>query len=73
MQPQPKWASTNASKCSSKSEISISDGDVENALDTFQRILAIDPDHKGARSLIGLIYFNTSRYKTRHREYDRAR
>ena len=43
--------------------IYFSDGDTENALDTFQRILAIDPDHKGARTLIGLIYFNTSRYK----------
>ena len=43
--------------------IYFSEGDTENALDTFQRILAIDPDHKGARTLIGLIYFNTSRYK----------
>ena len=43
--------------------IYFTDGDIENALDTFQRILAIDPSHKGARSLIGLIYFNTSRYK----------
>ena len=43
--------------------IYFSDGDLENALDTFQRILAIDPSHKGARSLIGLIYFNTERYK----------
>ena len=43
--------------------IYFNDGDIENALDTFQRILAIDPEHRGARSLIGLIYFNTSRYK----------
>lgn len=44
-------------------DIYFKDGDLENALDAFQRILAIDPDHKVARTLIGLIYFNTSRYK----------
>ena len=32
-------------------DIYFKDGDLENALDTFQRILAIDPDHKGARTL----------------------
>ena len=44
-------------------DIYFQDGDIENALETFQLILAIDPDNKAARSLIGLIYFNTSRYK----------
>ena len=44
-------------------DIYFKDGDLENALDAFQRILAIDPDHKAARTLLGLIYFNTSRYK----------
>ena len=43
--------------------IYFTDGDIENALDIFQRILAIDPDHKNTRALMGLIYFNTSRYK----------
>ncbi|HBO87892.1 MAG TPA: hypothetical protein DD620_04025 [Verrucomicrobia bacterium] len=44
-------------------DIYFQDGDIENALETYQRILVIDPDNKPARSLIGLIYFNTSRYK----------
>ena len=43
--------------------IYFNEGDIENALETFQRILAIDPGHKGARAILGLIYFNTSRYK----------
>ena len=39
------------------------ESDWDNALDAFQRILKIDPDQKETRSLIGVIYFSTSRYK----------
>jgi tetratricopeptide (TPR) repeat protein len=44
-------------------EIYYQEGDWDNALDAFQRILKIDPDQKETRSLIGVIYFSTSRYK----------
>ena len=39
------------------------EGDLDAALDVFNRILAIDPYHKQTRVLKGLIFVNTDRYK----------
>ncbi len=39
------------------------EGDLDAALDVFNRILAIDPYHKQTRVLKGLIFVSTARYK----------
>ena len=51
--------------------IYFSEGDPENALDTFQRILAIDPDHKVTHPYRLVLQYKP--LQRRHREYDRAR
>jgi tetratricopeptide (TPR) repeat protein len=39
------------------------EGDWDNAIDAYQRLLKIDPEHKETRSLLSIIFFSTSNYK----------